>query len=628
MWSDNETSEDLLGFKVHADLLADVINDDTVLPITIGVFGDWGSGKSSILKIVQESLKGKDDELKDGVLVMYFNGWVFEGFDDAKAALLESIIKEFEEHKTLGPKIKDKTVKLMKSVKWMRTLGLGFKKVMLPAATAYATGGLSLAPMLLEEFSKINVQDLAQKLTGEGAEKFLEDIIEKKSGEDETVLVRDFRDDFKKMIDKSDIKKLVVIIDDLDRCTADRIIENLEAIKLFLNVEKTAFVIGADPRIVRHAIEHRYHTRGMEATELNKRIVEDYLEKLIQVPYNLPKLSESEVNTYITLLVCKRQLPVEAFDKVLVHFQQFREKDRYSVFGLANVKEVLSGEHQSEIAKSLISITTLVPIITRTLSGNPRQVKRFLNTFTLRKRLALVAKMPSFNEGILAKLMTLEYTDPILFGQLYDWQLQNKGVPEQLKKMEEIAKKEQSLLEIKSELEKDEALKSWGKEQMIRWLQTDPSLSGVDMSDYFWLSRDKVLSTIPGAGLISPVIRTLYQKLDQEALADAVSKKIISEEVAKLPEYDLAGFLDFCSQIVVKNPKKTRGYNIFQLLIDQSIPAADMYYAKTLTTINQKDIPVSVGEGLKRYKENSFVKDFVATLTSSSSPFAKAFNSK
>jgi hypothetical protein len=44
MWSDNETSEDLLGFKVHANLLIDVVKDDIVLPISIGVFGDWGSG--------------------------------------------------------------------------------------------------------------------------------------------------------------------------------------------------------------------------------------------------------------------------------------------------------------------------------------------------------------------------------------------------------------------------------------------------------------------------------------------------------------------------------------------------------------------------------------------------------
>ena len=106
MWADNETSEDLLGFKVHADLLVDVINDDKVLPVTIGVFGDWGSGKSSILKIVEQELTGdEEDGFKDGTLVLYFNGWVFEGYDDAKAALLESIIEKFAKHKTIGNKV-------------------------------------------------------------------------------------------------------------------------------------------------------------------------------------------------------------------------------------------------------------------------------------------------------------------------------------------------------------------------------------------------------------------------------------------------------------------------------------------------------------------------------------------
>ena len=57
--------------------------------------------------------------------------------------------------------------------------------------------------------------------------------------------IRKFRDKFAEMLAKSDIKTLVILIDDLDRCSPERIIDNLEAIKLFLNVPNTAFVIGA-----------------------------------------------------------------------------------------------------------------------------------------------------------------------------------------------------------------------------------------------------------------------------------------------------------------------------------------------------------------------------------------------
>ena len=49
MWSDIETSKDLLGYSIHASLLKDVITNPKNLPITVGLFGDWVSGKSSIL---------------------------------------------------------------------------------------------------------------------------------------------------------------------------------------------------------------------------------------------------------------------------------------------------------------------------------------------------------------------------------------------------------------------------------------------------------------------------------------------------------------------------------------------------------------------------------------------------
>jgi KAP-like P-loop domain-containing protein len=74
MWSDNESSLDLLGCQHLVKVVTSIINNDTLLPATIGVFGDWGSGKTSLLQMVRTKLE--EDE---NVLVLSFNGWTFEG---------------------------------------------------------------------------------------------------------------------------------------------------------------------------------------------------------------------------------------------------------------------------------------------------------------------------------------------------------------------------------------------------------------------------------------------------------------------------------------------------------------------------------------------------------------------
>ena len=106
MWSDNETTEDFLGFKVHAELLKSVILDKSLLPVTIGVFGDWGSGKTSILKMLlailnPDSFPKEPQEKKqlENIACIYINGWLFEGYDDAKAGLLSSVLNELQSHK-------------------------------------------------------------------------------------------------------------------------------------------------------------------------------------------------------------------------------------------------------------------------------------------------------------------------------------------------------------------------------------------------------------------------------------------------------------------------------------------------------------------------------------------------
>lgn len=596
MWADNETSEDLLGFKVHADLLIDVINDESVLPVTIGVFGDWGSGKSSILKIINDQLSGEDeDDLKDGTLVLYFNGWIFEGYDDAKAALLESIIEKFDKHKTLGNKVKDKTSKLLKSVNWMRVLGLGFKKVVLPATAAFVTGGASIIPSLLNSFSELTPKDLTDKLTGDGAEEYLKGLIKDEEGEDST-LVREFRDDFKEMIDKSEIKKLVVIIDDLDRCTPERIIENLEAIKLFLNVDKTAFIIGADPRIVRHAIEHRYKTDSIENSNdpesRNNRIVSDYLEKLIQIPYNLPKLSDHEVETYMTLLFCKKELEID-FSNVLKAFYEYRETNRYGVFGFGNFEDKISEEQKGRLESSLSLVVSLSSIITQGLNGNPRQIKRFLNTFNLRKRLVDVAKISDVKSDILAKIMVLEYSNTSLFRKIYEWQALQNGIPNEIIELENLVK------ELDYDTLKSKFSAEWGTDKIIKWLNVEPKLSNVDLRDYYWISRDQLTSSISGSSLIPEHIRVLFKKLKGHSSASILSTTIKRDVLSLTNPADSQSLLMLLERELIKQPEEDSVHKVFiQAISDQAIDYVETY-ARAIKVIDHKVIPYHLANYMK-----------------------------
>lgn len=630
MWSDNETSQDLLGFKVHADLLIDVINDEQILPVTIGVFGDWGSGKSSILQIIKSEY---DKEENKDSLCVFFNGWTFEGYDDAKAALLNAILKELADNKKLSAEVvdsvKDKAKKLWKSIDWMRGAGMVMKNIALPAISAYFTSGVSLIPFATKKISEWSVggtENFLKKIKSDEGIELIKSLQKEEPDDTEvTNAVADFRKDFEDILKETKFKRLLVIIDDLDRCTPDRIIDNLEAVKLFLNVPNTAFIIGADPRIVKHAVEYRY-SKNVKSTDDNfNEIVKDYLEKVIQIPYSLPKLSDSEVETYISLLMCKKELTEEQFNEVHSFFVEFRNKDRYSVCGYEVLKSVILKFDNSSLSQKLISIPPLVPIITNTLSGNPRQIKRFLNTLTLRERLANVAKFSSFNSAILVKLMALEYsnTDFELFKQLYNWQVLQKGVPNEIKQLENIVRTKKE--NAKTEIEQNEAIKKWSSNKILNWLKTEPFLTDIDLSDYFWLSRDKISETISGASLIPPTIKNIYKELSIDTLTQAITKKIIEEKVKTLSAYELNTFLKFASQMLISSAKNKKGYDIFHALIDSNVPDSISVYAQSFSDITTNDIPPAVGEALKRYLHHEDIKEAISKKTkNSNSSFAKS----
>lgn len=597
MWTDNTTDKDFLGFDIHTRLIKELIKDDKMLPLTIGLFGDWGSGKSSILEALKIEI-----EREPNTACLYFNGWVFEGYDDAKAALIESILKEFENEEKFGEGIKDNINKLFKSVNWMRAIGFGIKNIALPAAAAYATGGLSLVPQLLEGLKDATKEpsELISKIQNSNIEDFIKQFTKESKDENNFDLVRKFRDEFEVLLQKSKINKLVVLIDDLDRCLPDRIIDNLEAIKLFLNVKNTAFVIGADPRIVRNAIEYRYKDDVYDRNQdyANNRIVYDYLEKLIQIPYNLPKLSDSEVETYITLLFSENDIedPMD-FEKVLNAFKEFREKDRYSVFSFVKIKEALGDEKKTNKLEQNISlIAKLSPIISESLYGNPRQIKRFLNTFLLRKKIAEIARITKFEDDILAKLMILEYAEPILFNELYNWQISNHGFAKEIKELEELVDNNRN-----GEAEIPSQYKGWNKPKILNWLSCTPMLGTKDLRDYYWISRDRLVSMQSNL-LLSPIVKSIMLKLEPEGMAEKLTKKILEEEVRNLPSNDQLALFNSLKQRIITNDSNKRSYEVFNLAIEIGFEYKQ-YYIEALDSIGKKRPPFVI-QLLKRIVEN------------------------
>jgi len=631
MWSDNETSEDLLGFKVHADLIIDIIKDESVLPITIGVFGDWGSGKSSILKIVNEEFEKVEDT---DSLCIYFNGWTFEGYDDAKAALLNTILKELENNKKISAElkntIKEKAKKLWKSVDWMRGAGMVMKNIALPAVSAYFTGGISLVPYAIQKLSEWsdNPEKIIEKLQTEEGKAIYKSFIKERKEENSTSInaVAEFREDFNDLLKSTRFKRLVVIIDDLDRCSPERIIENLEAIKLFLNVPNTAFIIGADPRIVKYAIEFKYKN-DKDIEEDNSRIVIDYLEKLIQLPYSLPKLSESEVETYISMLICKKEIGENKFKKVLEKFNEYRLTNKYSAFGLANFEEILDPEDFNKVKNNVIAIPSLAPLITNSLYGNPRQIKRFLNTYTIRKRLASVASLQSFNDAVLAKLMILEYSEPKLFRKLFDWQISQDGIPKEISEIEEKCK-EKSIDDSSSELSNSN-FKEWNKTKIIKWFQIEPLLSGIDLRDYYWIARDQLENSISATSMIPPLVKKFFNELLPEQMTVSVTKSLITRNFKSFNEIEQEAFFSLLSSNLKRNPTQKRLYDIFNAMLDEKIENTVRHYIEALKVISASDIEPSIGVKLADYKSDPEFGPFLNEyFNDGSTKASKAFNIK
>src|SRR3990167_11458906 len=113
--TDNETQIDLLNNEAIATTIIGLLRERPEQPVTIGVHGDWGAGKSSILEMIEAGLDGDAR-----ILCLKFNGWRFQGFEDAKIALIEGIVTGLIEKRPALVKAGAAVEEIFKRIDWLK----------------------------------------------------------------------------------------------------------------------------------------------------------------------------------------------------------------------------------------------------------------------------------------------------------------------------------------------------------------------------------------------------------------------------------------------------------------------------------------------------------------------------
>lgn len=590
MWKDTETAEDLLGYRFHAKLLKDIVLDDNMLPTSIGIFGNWGYGKSSLMLLMQKEVdieiaKQKNAGKKWRVLQVRFNGWQYENYESTKYSLIQVLLDSVESYLSEHSNLFEKFDALMRRINLLKVGVMLFKKY--------------LWDQIPEEIkNKLpSSEDLKACIGVDGIGKFKTEFDKNRT----SLLITSFRKLFESIIKDAQFKSVIVYIDDLDRCSGKRMIECIEVIKLFLNVDHTAFVLGADERMVELAIKEHYPVQDKDKSVIYSPF-SDYLEKLIQIPYRLPKLSFSEQATYIMFLLLKSKY-INYFDGVLAKYYEFKDKEPFRPYNYTQLKQDLNGQKIPDVEKLL----EIVPMMNRFLNGTPRQLKRFLNTFDLRLRMVKVAGMREINNIILAKLMLLEYNFKYqkLFEVLYGMQLTNNGTIKDIDKVEENAKQDKKL--------DDSRWAEWAEDKLVwEWLKVEPSLCGVNLAPYFWIARDSLKNSVPIENLVSNSVRLLCQNLLHKQSIN-VMRKFIQEEMGKFDERERQMLILLLNQELIHDPNNTKVVDIIQADDSHLIVQNEEDCNFLFDNINTEDLAPTWGVILKNYRTVDAWKRFVET---------------
>lgn len=383
---DKPSLSDYLDFKSYAETLAGLIApDDTQTPLTVGVFGAWGSGKTTLMGMIEDSLRMIETESgKNKFVFVHFDAWKYYKEDALWRAMLLRVLDALRPSLTDNSKpdlkltIERLEQSLYRDVQWEEKGGL---TIDWPKLVKAGTGGaLKLSFSFVPGLSMlVKAVEAAQSSIGGGkiaedvsaiAEAFQRDLVV--HHQSQLRYIEQFQTHFFNLV-KTHFKdqRLVIFVDDLDRCLPEKAIEVLEAIKLFLDVEGCVFILGIDQEVITRGLEAKY--KEFAANDQASTFSTHYIEKLIQLPFHLPPIEAPEMKDYIDAL---------------------------------NV----AWPHEK-----------CAQVFAQGLSPNPRQIKRTINVFMLLWKLA-ERRRKNLGEAVtalrLAKVVILQTAYPAIFDHL------------------------------------------------------------------------------------------------------------------------------------------------------------------------------------------------------------------
>ncbi|AXA95280.1 P-loop NTPase fold protein [Microbacterium sp. PM5] len=613
---DEPTEVDLLSFDAVASTVVDAVLDPRLDPIALGLSGSWGSGKTSVLRLIGRQLRESEGQSASRI-VIETDPWRYDPQLGIKESLIGEILAGIEAalpEDGLGQKSKSLLRRLVKRVDWTKAMKL--------AATSAITVTLP---------SVQSVLDLVKPKSDVEGEEQPEPI---------TDMVQ-FRAEFEKLLESeglSLIENVVVLVDDLDRCLPETVVETLETIRLFLSVPKMSFVIAADEERVAEAIATRFSDDGEIGEESPARL---YLHKIVQTSVPVPALSDFDTEAYLVLLQIRSLVPDDDDYNVIV--AEVAEARRAAAM-LESVKSL----QRADFAEQRNNAARIRPIVHEKTRGNPRRIKRFLNDLSV--RLSIAAKRGiSLDEAMIAKLMVLEQYFPDDFKTLTDW-LRQRTLRTNLEALETFAGTPQATdgtddttgdtpksaddqldADVSGETPAEGNEKAGGKvaeaerpapteaklqfsEGLVRWARLSPALARKDIAPYLVFAAS-FKSVFLESDALPESIRDMATQLLSRSPGEA--RRVSDDMLRQLEQSNATRLVSYIGGVIVDEPARQAQGIIAMLRTSRVQAGAVDSVVNALKRIKPAELKVSALTTLQATDAPVILNQFEAMVTAS-----------